>query len=200
MKNIILISLVVLIFLGGAWVSYLIFRPSQDKVQINSQTILQSLQSRGFLVTETYTADQKVVIDNRTGSFWKDLAWGQLITASALMKVGLGIDLMKLRPEDVIVSGEKAKINLPDIEVQSVELAGAISLKNEQGILKMALDSDDGYNQALEQLKAGVEAAAMAEEVKNLARQNAEGEIGRLVGFLSPDLEIEFIWPVVGEE
>ncbi len=196
MKNIILISLVILIFLGGAWVSYLIFGPSQDKVQINSQTILQSLQSRGFLVTETYTADQKVTIDNRTGSFWKDLAWGQLITASALMKVGLGIDLMKLKPEDVIVSGRKAKINLPEIEVQSVELAGAISLKNDQGILKMVLDSDDGYNQALGQLKEGVKTAATSQEVKSLARKSAEGEIGRLVGFLSPDLEIEFIWPL----
>lgn len=196
MKNIILISLVILIFLGGVWVSYIIFKPSQDKVQINSQTILQSLQSRGFLVTETYTADQKVTIDNRTGSFWRDLAWGQLITASALMKVGLGIDLMKLKPEDIIVSGRKAKISLPEIEIQSVELAGAISLKNEQGILKMALDSDDGYNQALEQLKEGVKSAAMSQEVKNLARENAEGEIGRLVGFLSPDLEMEFIWPL----
>ncbi len=196
MKNIILISLVILIFLGGVWVSYIIFKPSQDKVQINSQTILQSLQSRGFLVTETYTADQKVTIDNRTGSFWRDLAWGQLITASALMKVGLGIDLMKLKPEDIIVSGRKAKISLPEIEIQSVELAGAISLKNEQGILKMALDSDDGYNQALEKLKEGVKSAAMSQEVKNLARENAEGEIGRLVGFLSPDLEIEFIWPL----
>ncbi|HEY4525673.1 MAG TPA: DUF4230 domain-containing protein [Candidatus Paceibacterota bacterium] len=196
MKNIILITLVILIFLGGAWISYLIFGPSEDKVQINSQTILQSLQSRGFLVTETYTADQKVTIDNRTGSFWRDLAWGQLITASALMRVGLGIDLLKIRPEDITVSGNKARINLPDIEVQSVELTGEITLKNDQGILKNLLDSDDGYNKALEQLREEVKAAATSEEVENLARQNAEQEIRRLIGFLSSDLGMEFVWPV----
>ena len=192
MKYYISIILIIIIFLVGLGLGYFLFRPAPEINQITSQVILQSLQSRGFLVTETVLADQKVVIENKTGSIWKDIILGQTITATAIMKISLGVDLKKLTQADIELKGNKAIIDLPEIELQSVELASDINLDNNQGIIKRIFDNDDGYNQALEELRTQAEQAAMSQEVQELAQQNAQTEISRLLKFLAPEMEVEF--------
>lgn len=192
MKNYFYLISIILIFLIGLGLGYMIFRPAPALNQVTSQVILQSLQSRGFLVTETVLADYKVVIENKTGSIWKDLILGQTITASAIMKTSIGVDLSKLSNKDIVLKGKKAIISLPEIELQSVELVSDINLDNNQGVLKRIFDNDDGYNQALAELRKQAEAVAMSENIQNLAQQNAQLEIARLINFLSPEMEIEF--------
>lgn len=192
MKFYITIILIIIIFLVGLGLGYFIFKPALYQAQVTSQIILQSLQSRGFLVTESVLADQKVVIENSTGSVWKDFILGQKITATAIMKTSLGMDLSKLTEEDISLKGNKAIIKLPQIELQSVELASDINLDNNQGIIKRIFDNDDGYNQALEQLRKQAESAAMTQENQDKAKQNAQTEIKRLIKLLSPEMEIEF--------
>ncbi len=192
MKFYITIALIIIVFIVGLALGYYIFKPVPYQAQVTSQIILQSLQSRGFLVTESILADQKVTIENKTGSIWKDIFLGQTITASAIMKANLGIDLNKLTEKDVSLKNNKAIITLPAIELQSVELASDINLDNNQGIIKRIFDNDDGYNQALEQLRKQAETSAMSEENQELAKQNAQAEIKRLIKLLSPDMEVEF--------
>jgi hypothetical protein len=192
MKFYITIALIIIVFLVGLGLGYFMFKPAPYAAQITSQVILQSLQSRGFLVTESILADQKVVIETSTGSVWKDFIFGQKITATAIMKTSLGLDLSKLTENDVILKGSKAIITLPAIELQSVELASDINLDNNQGIIKRIFDNDDGYNQALEELRKQAEVAAMIQENQDLARQNAQTEIKRLIKLLAPEMEVEF--------
>jgi len=192
MKFYITIALIIIVFLVGLGLGYFMFKPAPYQAQVTSQIILQSLQSRGFLVTESILADQKVTIENNTGSVWKDFILGQTITAAAIMKTSLGLDLSKLTSDDVVLEGNKATIKLPAIELQSVELASDINLDNNQGILKRIFNNDDGYNQALEQLRKQAEVAAMIQENQDKAKQDAQTEIKRLIKLLSPDMEIEF--------
>jgi uncharacterized protein DUF4230 len=192
MKYYISFIFIIIIFLVGLGFGYYWFSPEPFQKEVTSQVILESLQSRGFLVTETVLADQKVVIENKTGSIWKDFILGQKITASAIMKTSLGVDLDKLSEKDIVIKGKKAVITLPQVELQSVELSSDINLDNSQGIIKRIFDNDDGYNQALVQLRKDAESAAMSQDLQELAQENAQKEIERLIRFLSPEIKIEF--------
>lgn len=187
----IIIILIIIVFVGGLVIGYYIFKPS-PATKITSQVVLESLQSRGFLVTQSVLADQKIIIENKTGTLWEDLIWGQKITASALMKTSLGVDLAALNYDSIKVFGNKITIVLPPIEVQSIELASDINLDNNQGILKKLLDDNNGYNDALSQLRIQAQQAAMVEEIQTKTQQGAEQEIRRLVNFLLPQSLIEF--------
>jgi hypothetical protein len=195
MKNptivIILIILIIVIFVGGLAIGYYLFKPA-PATKVISQVILESLQSRGFLVTQSVLAEQKITIVNKTGNLWKDLIWGQEITASALMKTSLGVDLTALDSDSVKVSGNKITVVLPPVEVQSIELASEINLDNNQGILKKLLDNNDGYNDALNQLRSQAQQVAMTENIQTKTREEAEREISRLVNFLMPQSSVEF--------
>ena len=192
MKNTItIIILIIIVFAGGLAIGYYLFKP-HPAIKIASQVILESLQSRGFLVTQSVLTDQKITIENKTGTLCKDLIWGQKITASALMKTSLGVDLTVLNSDSVKVSANKITIDLPPVEIQSIELASNINLDNNQGILKKLLDDNDGYNDALSQLRIQAQQAAMLEDVQTKALQGAEQEIRRLVSFLLPQSIIEF--------
>ncbi len=192
MKNAIaIIILIIVIFVGGLGIGYFLFKPA-PAVKVTSQVVLESLQSRGFLVTQSILAEQKITIENKTGNLWNDLIWGQKITASALMKTSLGVDLAKLSQDNIKVSGNQITITLPAVEVQSIELASDINLDNNQGILKTLLDNNDGYNDALTQLRSQAQQAATVEDVQTKARQGAEQEISRLIKFLLPQAVVEF--------
>jgi hypothetical protein len=192
MKNAIaIIVLIIIIFIGGLAIGYFLFKPA-PAVKITSQVVLESLQSRGFLVTQSVLAEQKITIENKTGTLWKDLIWGQKIIASALMKTSLGVDLAGLNSDNIEVLGNKITIVLPPVQVQSIELASDINLDNTQGILKKLLNNNDGYNDALTQLRNQAQQAAMVEDVQTKTRQGAEQEIRRLISFLLPQSVVEF--------
>jgi len=69
MKNLWLIIIFALIFLIlGTYIGFVLFAPKPEQ-KIDSQIILQELQSQGFLITQTYIIKQDIEIDNSTGQF-----------------------------------------------------------------------------------------------------------------------------------
>lgn len=191
MKNKIIIILLVLVvtsvFICGLFLGYSIFKPQIFAQKVTSQTILETLKSQGFLVTQTYILNQKVTIDKNSGVIWKDIFWGQEIEASGVMKISSGIDLTKLTEQDISSAAKQLTIKLPPIEVQSVELLGDIELKNTQGILKKVFDNDDGYNLALAKLKEASITAANSDQISQSAHKFAVLEIERLLKIIAPD-------------
>jgi hypothetical protein len=161
------------------------------KPKVTRETLLTSLKSEGFLVSQTAILNQTVTIDRSTGSAFKDFFWGQDIVASANIKVSSGIDLTKLSEEDVIVSRDKIEMTIPDVETHSIELIGQIELQNRQGIFKKIFDHDDGYNVALEQLKDATRSAAESEVLRADAAESAREEIERLIRFVAGDKELQ---------
>lgn len=162
--------------------------------QVTSQTVLLSLKGQGFLITQTYLFNQSIAIDHSSGSFFKDLFWSQVIAASANMKVSSGVDLSKLTLADIQQNGNKITVALPVPVRYSTEILGAVNVQNKQGVLKKVFDNDDGYNQALENLKAAAERAAETPELRQDVQQETSREVVRLVQAIMPDSEITIVF------
>ncbi len=175
------IFLVVVIFLGGLLAGYRLFGYRSQTPTITSQTIVTALKEQGFLVTQTFVANEQVAIKNDSGSLWKDFFWGQDITAFATMRVNSGIDLTAMTAGDVVLTDHAITVSLPAIENNSVEVVGDITLSNKQGILKRVFNNDDGYNQAYSALKEAAAAAATDPAVVSSAQQSAVNQIERMM-------------------
>lgn len=190
MKKILILVLTVLLFGLGIFVGYKIFGLENSEPKITREVLLTSLKSEGFLVSQVAILNEQVEIDRSTGSAFKDFFWGQDITASANIKVSSGIDLTKLSGDDIKISDSKIEIELPAITTHSVELLDNIQLYNKQGILKKLFDNDDGYNDALTQLKDAARVAAEKQELRSEAEASAKQEIERLIRFIDSEKEI----------
>lgn len=189
MKKYFFLFSIILVLIIGFALGYVIFR-QQPVAKISSLVIYNKLQGQGFLVTQDNVSDQKVIIDNTSGEWLKDFLLGQKIEASGLMKVSLGVDLQKLQPEDIVATDKKIIINLPAIEIQSVEVLYNIFLQNQQGILKRLINNEDGYNQAFSQLKEAAKTAAMSEANIKQAQESTVKEVTRLVNLITEDKEV----------
>lgn len=178
------LALSLTLFLGGLFSGYAIFRPRPAPApEIKADFILTALHDRGFLVTQTYIFDQPVTIRKSTGSAFKDLFLGQTITARGTMEVNLGIDLAKVEENDVSISGDTVTVKVPKASLFNTRLVGPLELRNEQGLLKRLLNSEDGYNEALEQLSRGAEAVAARPELVERANERAVEDVKRLLGY-----------------
>lgn len=194
MKQYLILILAVIVFIFGIYFGYLVFSPQIVKEQINSQTILQTLKSEGFLITQNYILNQKVTIDKNTGVMWKDFFWGQEIEASAVVKVSSGVNLTKLTDQDVKVADKQIAIKLPAIEIYSTELLGDIELRNTQGILKKIFDNEDGYNLALGKLIEQAQVTANQEKLVAEAKLSTQKEIDRLIRLVAPDWSVQVVF------
>lgn len=184
-------SLLLVIF--GVVIGYSLFHPKSSK-EVTAQTVVTSLQSEGFLVTESYIANQQVNITHSTGSDFKDIFWKQAIKASANVKVNMGVDLGQLTQNNVQVNDKQITVRLPPVKINSTEILGDVLLQNNQGIFKKIFDSNDGYNEAVSELKNQVEQAAQNMEIQNDAKENTVRQIKYLLEYIAPDKEIVVIF------
>lgn len=101
----------VLMMWGGCWMIFLTSCQTDDRV-----TVIGKIQAATDLVTSEFTID-KVVYGTKT----KNLLWFKFSEAKFMAysqaKVKTGIDLSKVREEDVVISGRKIEVRLPPIEV-----------------------------------------------------------------------------------
>ncbi len=95
----------------GCWMYFLTSCEKDERVMV-----VGKIQGASDLVTTEFTID-KVVFGTKT----KNLLWFKFNEAKFLAysqaKVKTGIDLSKVREEDILISGRKIELNLPPIEV-----------------------------------------------------------------------------------
>jgi hypothetical protein len=161
------------------------------KREVNAQVILTALRDRGFLVTQTFVFDEPVTITKSSGSAFKDFFFGQTITARGAMEVNLGIDLAKVTEQDVSIDDQKITVTVPTSSLFNVRLVGPIDVKNDQGILKRILQSDDGYNEALSELSRVAEETAKKPEFLDRAADRAKEDVARLLSYVAQGKTIE---------
>lgn len=194
MKKFILAAFLVVVLLGGGiTIGWMLNREAKVDRQISSQTILNALRERGFLVTETSVSTVAATIKTGETSVWKKLLWGQEVRASAVVEVNMGVDLAKTKAEDIEVKSNKVVVNIPQAEIFNSRLVGDVNVENTQGILKRLLQNDDGYNQAMAELIKQAETAASSSQIMEAANNKAKEEIQRLVGYMAPEKTIEII-------
>ena len=185
--------LVACILAVGIAIGWVLTRDSKVERTVSSQTILNALRERGFLVTETSVATVVATIKTGETSIWKKLLWGQEVRASAVVEVNMGVDLAKTKAEDVEVKNNKVIVSIPSAEIFNSRLVGDVNVENTQGILKRLLENDDGYNLAMAELIKQAETAATSTEMLAAANNKAKEEIQRLVGYMAPERTIEII-------
>jgi hypothetical protein len=189
-KYLYLIAIAVLIGVG-VYAGFLIFSPkSPARTSIDSESIVSMLKREGFLVTETYIVNEQVKITSGTGNVFRDFFLGQDIVAFGTMKVSSGVDLQKLTLNDINVESTRVIVDLPPVEVKSVELLGDLTVQNRQGILKRIFDNNDGYNTAYQALKSQALDTANTSTIKVEAENSTKAEVERLIKFAAPGRNI----------
>ncbi len=199
-KHLLVGSLVIAIFIfiaGYRTASYFAHvreLEAAQALQPTAESVLIALKGQGFLITQTYLFNQSVTIDHTSGSFFKDLFWNQIVSATANIKISSGVDLSQLTAADIEQNGTKITISLPLPTRYSTEVIGAVNVQNKQNVLKRLLDSDDGYNQALAALKTEAEKTAETPELRQEIQRQTEEEITRLVHLLKPTSDVTIVY------
>jgi hypothetical protein len=177
-------------FSAGVFTGYKLFRAKPESKQIttiSTQAILTALHNRGFLISQTYVFDTPVTIDRSSGNAFKDFFFGQTIEARGTMEANLGVDLTSIKQEDIVIDQETNSITvtIPKARLFNSRLVGPIEVKNNQGVLKRLLNSDDGYNESLSLLSQTAEAAAQKEDMLARATDQAKEDIATLLGYVA---------------
>lgn len=102
------------VLLGGLWLGLTLHRfTSGTRPVYNSATVLQQVQTLSQLVTVKYVMEKVVV--------YEDVKWYPggdnrvLMVAHGIVKAG--VDLQRLQPEDVRLSGTTARVRLPRAQI-----------------------------------------------------------------------------------
>lgn len=185
-----IVILLLVTFIGGSIFGYTKGKEKNLPPEVSAETLVQTLQKQGFLVTQTAVLQEHVEIKSGSGNAFKDFFLGQTIDAYAMLSVDMGIDLAILTEDDIVIDNTSLQIRLPEIEARPAKLVGSINLHNKQGIIKRLVDNDDGYNNAIALLKEKAETAAQSDDIQNNAKDQAVTQLEDILGLLDIDKDI----------
>lgn len=185
------------LFLVLAAILVLVNRTGRKEVteEITSTVVLEKITDQYFVVSKTVLIDQETEIKIDEGSRWSNFLWGQTITAEAMIRVDVGVDLSKLTTEDIKINDETktVQITIPQASILDASQYGDIDVNSKKGVLKFLLDNDpnEDHNQALETLLKEAEKAIIDDqELLDEARRDSVKVIGLIVTNLSYDLVV----------
>jgi Protein of unknown function (DUF4230) len=119
LKRFFLLALALILFAGGVWLGIQFAGKSKSGSSIheeNTATVVEQIQTLSDLVTVKYVVEKVVVLN--------DVKWyGEnrvLLLAHGIVKAG--IDLKRLKPDDVTVSGKTISIRLPPPQITDAYL------------------------------------------------------------------------------
>lgn len=186
--RIFVVAVVAVCLLGGIWLGTFVsrFLPSSGGPKIyNTAALLKQVQSLSELVTVKYVIEKVVVLE--------DVKWyGEnrvLLLAHGVVKAG--VDLGKLKAEDVSVSGKKITIKVPSARVLDAYLDDKKTqvIERSTGLLRL-FDKDLEQN-ARQQATDDISRAARLGGISKDADQRAREQLKQL--FLQMGFEqVEF--------
>lgn len=182
--------------IGGILVYKKVFesKPIEKETKLTTRTIVDKITDTGLLTTKSIYTTEKTVIEISTDTAWNKFWWGQIITAEALVRTDLGVDLTKINEEDISIDNENKTITitLPDAEIFNISLDSEITVVTEKGILEKLFNTDNNrdYNLAMDTLKA--QARVAVEENTELFTE-AQESTGDILESLLRDLEYKII-------
>ena len=155
LKGIFLAAFVLIIFAGGIWLGFTVprwMKLGSGLHMENTATVVEQVQTLSDLVTVKYVLEKVVILE--------DVKWyGEnrvLLLAHGVVKAG--IDLKRLSPDDVQISGKKICLRLPPPQVTDAYLDDQAS---------QVIDHSTGLLRAFDK------------DLEQTARQNAVDDIAR---------------------
>jgi hypothetical protein len=172
LKTLLMFFLVLAIFVMGVWLGIKFTAKSGSGIKEEStETVVEQIQTLSDLVTVKYVVEKVVVLD--------DVKWyGEnrvLLVAHGVIKGG--IDLKKLKPGDVVVSGKTISIHLPPPQITDAYLDDQKSkvIDHTTGLLR-GFDKDLEQT-AREEAVVDIRRAAIDNGILNDANERAELEL-----------------------
>jgi hypothetical protein len=178
------------IFAGGLWLGFSIRRWTGDgdgPTAYETATVLRQVQTLSQLVTVKYVLEKVVVLE--------DVKWfgdnRVLLVAHGVVKAG--VDLGRMKPEDVQVTGKQVTLRLPSPRITDAYLDDRQTrvVERTTGLLR-SFDKDleqTAREFAVDDLRRGARNAGImkdAEERANAQVQNMFAQMGLTVEFVSP--------------
>jgi hypothetical protein len=126
LKQIFWVLAVAFVFIAGAWFGIKLTRllsPGSGVHELNTAVIVQQVQTLSDLVTVKYVLEKVEIVQSPPASMLGQFVQGQnrvLLLAHGIVKAG--IDLKRLRPEDVAITGKKITLHLPPPQVTDAYL------------------------------------------------------------------------------
>jgi hypothetical protein len=161
-KQIFWVLAVAFVFIAGAWFGIKMTRllTSGTGLQVaNTATIVQQIQTLSDLVTVKYVLERVEIVNSPPTSTLGQFVQGQnrvLLLAHGIVKAG--IDLKRLRPEDVLIVGKKITLHLPPAHITDTYLDESQT---------RVIDWEKGFLRDFDK------------DLETTARQNAVDDLGR---------------------
>lgn len=182
--------------IGGILIYRKIFesKPAEKETKITTRTIVDKITDTGLLTTKSIYTTEKTVIEISTDTAWNKFWWGQTITAEALVRTDVGVDLTAIEEDDITVDNENKTITikLPEAEIINISLDSEITVVTEKGILEKLFNTDNNkdYNLAMDALK---DQARVAVEENSDIFTEAQQSTGDIISSLLKDLEYKVV-------
>lgn len=172
----------------GLWLGLTLQRLTSSSANLfNSATVLRQVQTLSQLITVKYVMEKVVV--------YEDVKWFPggdnrvLLLAHGIVKAG--VDLERLKPEDVEISGQTVKIRLPRAQVTDCYLDEKQTqvIERTTGLLR-SFDKDLEQNArliAVDDIRRAARYAGILKDAEERARAQIEGffsQVGYKVEFV----------------
>ena len=179
-----------LVFLGGlvgvlgfAWLR----APGAGPTLANTATVVREVQGMNQLVTVKYVLEKVVILE--------DVKWyggnRLLLVAHGVAKAG--VDLAKIGPKDVDVSGDRVRLRIPKAQLFDVYLDDRRTqvVEGTTGLLR-EFDKDleqDARRTSVDQLRVAAREAGILRDAEERARGQLT-ELFRRAGFTTVEIEV----------
>lgn len=191
--TIILIVVVTTAF-GSIMIYRKVFEKEQPSTQITTRTIVDKITDTGILTAKSIYTTEKTIIEIDTDTAWNKFWWGQTISAEALVRTDVGVDLTAIEEDNITIDNENKTITikLPEAEIINISLDSEITVVTEKGILEKLFNTDNNkdYNLAMEALK---DQARVAVEENSELFTEAQQSTGDILESLLKDLDYKII-------
>ena len=188
-----------LILVGGAlWLSvgfglaHLVgfLRGSPTQFGIDQPTVVRQIQQLQRLETVSFTMDKIISGEHANPYLPKFLAGDRLLLVVHGEVIG-GINLAGLRPGDVLISGQKVSIHLPNAEIFSTRIDNARTKVYSRETGLFSTPDPDLESQVRVEAERQLQQAALQDGILNTAADNARSTIaGMLHGFGFHEVEV----------
>ena len=173
------------------WLNVLLGDPTPKTT--TSPVVVEGIQELDQLATARWTESVAVTRESGGNGLGR-LLRGERVLLIAVGEVEAGVDLAGLRPEDVVVDGEKVTIRLPEPEILSSSLdeEKTAVYDRSRGLLTFIQSDETMVEEARREAEAEITTTAEENGILDYASSNAEDSIRAFVTTLGFD-EVEFV-------
>jgi hypothetical protein len=171
MRQLLAAAIVAAMLIVGVWLGFILahlVKPASSQHEENTASVVQQVQTLSDLVTVKYVVEKVVILD--------DVKWyGEnrvLLLAHGIVKAG--IQLKRLQPEDVRISGKAIRLRLPLPQVTDAYLDDQQTrvIDHTTGLMR---EFDKDLEQTARQTAVGdIERAARREGILTDAKEKAQ--------------------------